>query len=176
MGHAGASAPYGAVTECYPRRMNPTLAIRSAAPADLPGVLLLMRHLIPDDQEPDGATASAAWARMLAMPGMTVFLVELSGVAYPVATCTLLVAPNLTRGGRSQGLIENVVTHADHRGKGLGRAVLNAAVVAAWQAGCYRVMLTTGDRSEDKREQVLRFYERAGFARGTKTTFEVRRA
>lgn len=150
--------------------MRSTPTIRAAGPGDLPGVLLLLRHLVPDDQMPDDAAAAAAWARMLAMDGMTVFLAELAGVDHPVATCTLLVAPNLTRGARSQALIENVVTHADHRAQSLGRAVLDAAVAAAWQAGCYRVMLTTGSR----REATLRFYERAGFARGTKTTFEMR--
>jgi GNAT superfamily N-acetyltransferase len=68
-------------------------------------------------------------------------------------------------------VIENVVTHAQHRQAGLGRAVLSAALDAAWQADCYKVMLASGSR----REATLRFYEGAGFERGGKTFFQVRR-
>jgi len=146
--------------------------IRPAVASDLRGMLLLLRHLNPADPETEPTAAAEVWRRMLATHGMTVFLAELPGVDHPVATCTLLVAPNLTRGARPQALIENVVTHADYRRQGLGRAILDAAVNAAWQAGCYRVTLTTGS----KREETLRFYERAGFKRNTKTAFEMRRA
>lgn len=41
-----------------------------------------------------------------------------------VCSCTMAVIPNLTRGLRPYGRIENVVTHADHRRQGYGRCVL----------------------------------------------------
>jgi GNAT superfamily N-acetyltransferase len=88
-----------------------------------------------------------------------------------VSSCTLAIVPNLSRGGRSYGVIENVVTHTDHRRRGLGRRVLAHAVALAWQADCYKVHLATGS----KRETTLRFYEEAGFHRGGKTYFEIRR-
>jgi GNAT superfamily N-acetyltransferase len=88
-----------------------------------------------------------------------------------VSTCTLVIVPNLTRGARPYGLIENVVTHSRHRRTGLGQAVLSAALKAAWNADCYKVMLATGSRHEE----TLRFYEKAGFTRGGKTFFEARR-
>lgn len=81
-----------------------------------------------------------------------------------------MVIPNLTRGGRPYALIENVVTHADHRQRGHGRALLHAAVAAAWEAGCYKVMLMTGS----KRPETLRFYADAGFEQ-SKTGFQIRR-
>ena len=84
-----------------------------------------------------------------------------------VASCTLVVVPNLTRGARSYGLIENVVTHAAFRRRGLGRRVLHHALAMAWELRCYKVMLLTGSREES----TLRFYERAGFKRGVKTGF-----
>lgn len=68
-------------------------------------------------------------------------------------------------------VIENVVTHADYRRLGLGQRVLAHALDAAWQADCYKVLLATGS----KQETTLRFYEGAGFHRGGKTYFEVRR-
>ncbi|MDI1263234.1 MAG: GNAT family N-acetyltransferase, partial [bacterium] len=87
-----------------------------------------------------------------------------------VASCTLIVIPNLTRGGQPYGLIENVVTHADFRGRGFGKKILQAAAAAAWQADCYKVMLMTGS----KRPSTLAFYVAAGFEQN-KTGFQMRR-
>lgn len=105
---------------------------------------------------------------MLGRPGLTVFIAEVDG--RPAATCTLVIVPNLTRGARPYGLIENVVTDVGQRGRGLARALLKAAIATAWQQGCYKVMLMTG-RSD---EATLRFYERSGFHRG-KTAFHINR-
>jgi GNAT superfamily N-acetyltransferase len=87
-----------------------------------------------------------------------------------VGSCTLVVIPNLTRGGQPYGLIENVVTHAAYRGRGFGKQLLRAAVAAAWQADCYKVMLMTGS----KKPSTLAFYTAAGFEQ-SKTGFQVRR-
>ncbi len=146
--------------------------VRAATPSDLPGLLTLYQHLRPDDPAPSADAASAAWTDMLDMPGLTVFVAALAGPPPAlVATCTLFVLPNLTHGARPHAMIENVVTLATHRRLGLGRVVLDAAVAAAFAAGCYKVVLTTGSRQEE----TLRFYERAGFERGTRTAFQVRR-
>jgi GNAT superfamily N-acetyltransferase len=100
---------------------------------------------------------------------MTVIVAQAAGLL--VSSCALAVVPNLSRGGRPYGVIENVVTHADYRRQGLGRRVLAHALDIAWQANCYKVLLATGSQ----RESTLRFYEEAGFHRGGKTYFEVRR-
>jgi predicted GNAT family acetyltransferase len=82
----------------------------------------------------------------------------------------LIVTPNLTRNGASYALIENVVTHADHRKKGYGAALLAHTAERAWEAGCYKVMLLTGS----KNPATLRFYENCGFVQD-KTGFQIRR-
>ncbi len=146
--------------------------IRAARPDDLPRLLPLFRHLdATDEAAPEPDAARDAFARLLRMEGATVFVAELPGPP-PVlaATCTLVVVPNITHGARSHALIENVATLADHRQQGLGSAVLHAAVTAAQAQGCYKVVLTTGS----KRESTLRFYDRAGFQRGTRTAFQIR--
>lgn len=137
--------------------------IRPAGADDLPGLLALYRHLNPADPTPPSGPAAAAWQAMLAQPGLTVFLAERAGE--PIASCTLILVPNLTRGTRPYAFIENVVTHAAHRRQGHGRAVLDAALAAAWAANCYKVMLLTGSTQE----ATFRFYEAAGFRRGEKT-------
>lgn len=144
--------------------------IRPAGPDDLPGVLALYRQLNPGDPVLDVAAAGTAWAALLSSGLTTVFVAEMAGRL--VSSCTLAIVPNLSRGARSYGVIENVVTDADHRRTGLGRAVLHAALEKAWRADCYKVLLATGSR----REATLRFYEGAGFERGGKTYFEIRRS
>ena len=113
-------------------------------------------------------TASAVWSTLLSSSFMTVILAQAGDRL--VSSCTLAIVPNLSRGGRSYAVIENVVTHADHRRQGLGRQVLAHAVQMARSADCYKVLLATGS----KRESTLHFYEGAGFERGGKTYFEIR--
>jgi GNAT superfamily N-acetyltransferase len=79
----------------------------------------------------------------------------------------LIVIPNLTRGARPYGLIENVVTHPEYRKQGIGSNLLRYALRLAWEKQCYKVMLLTGR----KQEETLRFYESVGFQRGIKTGF-----
>ena len=52
------------------------------------------------------------------------------------ATCTLVIVPNLTRGGHPYALVENVVTRCELRSRGYGRAVLDADLSQNWAAGC----------------------------------------
>ena len=144
--------------------------IRSAKLADLPGILALYRQLNPGDPVLELAAAETAWIALLSSGLTTPYVVDMAGLL--VASCTLAIIPNLSRGARPYGVIENVVTHADHRRTGLGRAVLEVALAKAWEADCYKVLLTTGRRDE----ATLRFYEGVGFQRGGKTYFEMRRS
>ena len=86
------------------------------------------------------------------------------------STCTLIVVPNLTRGGMSYAFIESVVTDTGHRRSGLGRRTMQAAIDAAFHAGCYTVRLMTGA----KRPGTLDFYRSCGFDT-TKHGLEIRR-
>lgn len=144
------------------------ISFRPATAADLAGVLELYRHLNPNDLALDPEREEAAWSALLGSPLTTVFVAESDDSL--VATCVLAIVPNLTRGARHFGVIENVVTHASQRRTGWGRAIITAALDAAWEAGCYKVMLASG-----RDEGTLRFYETRGFKRGGKTFFEARR-
>lgn len=143
--------------------------VRSAAEHDLPEILNLYLHLHPHDPQLEPAAAERVWTTLLTSSFMTVIVAQ--ATERLVSSCTLAIVPNLSRGGRSYGVIENVVTHADYRQLGFGRRVLAHGLGLAWQADCYKVLLATGS----KRESTLRFYEGAGFQRGGKTYFEVRR-
>jgi GNAT superfamily N-acetyltransferase len=145
-----------------------SVTVRQARENDLAAVLGLMAQLNPDDAAPAPARAEATWREILARPGVETWLAEADGA---VAAClTLVVVPNLSRGARPYALIENVVTDAAHRGRRIGRALLDAAVARAWALGAYKVMLMTGS----KQESTLGFYRAGGFT-ADKTAFQIRR-
>lgn len=84
-----------------------------------------------------------------------------------IASCVLVVVPNLTRNARPYALIENVVTHADYRRQGIGKRLLHHVLQFAWSQNCYKVMLL----SSINREEAHQFYERVGFSRDRKVGF-----
>ncbi len=143
--------------------------IRPAVAEDLPGILALYRLLHPDDPKLDAAVTERVWSSILSSGVTSVIVADAAGLL--ASSCALAIIPNLSRSARAYGVIENVVTHAEHRRTGLGRRVLQAALDMAWQAECYKVMLATGSQ----REATLRFYRDAGFSQGGKTYFEARR-
>ena len=151
-----------------PARSDDELNIREAQSGDLPQLQQLYRHLTPDDPICPADDALAILQRFLSYPGSAILIGEADGVL--ATSCTLVVIPNLTRGGRSYGLIENVVTHSDWRNRGFGRLILQAAAERAWAAGCYKVMLMTGS----KKPSTLEFYRSVGFEQ-SKTGFQMRR-
>jgi GNAT superfamily N-acetyltransferase len=133
---------------------------------ELSGLLDLYKHLNSDEPPlPTEDTLHQVWNSFMADPKIYCVVGELEGRL--VASCTLIIIPNLTRGARPYGLIENVVTHAKYRQKGIGSSLLRYTLQLAWEQKCYKVMLLTGR----KQEETLRFYEKAGFQQGIKTGF-----
>ncbi len=84
-----------------------------------------------------------------------------------VSSCVCVIIPNLTRNIRPYAFIENVVTHADYRGKGYATECLNYAKEIAEKEGCYKMMLLTSS----KEDTTLRFYANAGYNCTDKTAF-----
>ena len=143
--------------------------IRNARQNELKALLNLYQHLHTNDAPlPEGSTLQQVWSEILSDPKVHCLIADLDGEV--VASCVLVIAPNLTRGARPYGLIENVVTHASHRRKGIATQLLHHALQVAWSQNCYKVMLLTGS----KREEIHQFYERAGFTKGDKTRFVAR--
>ena len=84
-----------------------------------------------------------------------------------VSSCVCVIIPNLTRNIRPYAFIENVVTHADYRNKGLARECLNYAKDIALDNNCFKMTLLTGS----KKEETLNFYKNAGYNSTDKTGF-----
>lgn len=67
--------------------------------------------------------------------------------------------PGLSRTGMWRGQIESVRIAANHRGSGLGAAMIEWAVEQARARGCGLVQLA----SDKRRPDAIRFYEKLGF-------------
>jgi GNAT superfamily N-acetyltransferase len=138
------------------------MIIREAKANDLDPVMLLYSHLFDNDEKAEEEALEKAWQDILNDPRMHFFILE--NYATPVSMCVLSIIPNLTRGARPYGLIENVVTRRECRNQGYGTELLGHALSVAWKSGCYKVMLLTG-RTDPA---VFRLYEKAMFKRGVK--------
>jgi GNAT superfamily N-acetyltransferase len=139
--------------------------IRSISRSELDGLLELYTHHLfstPDAPLPSQTEVQSLWNNIFGNPMLHYFVVEYGGQI--VSTCTLTIIPNLTRGARPYGVIENVVTHKDFRGQGLAKALLKHTLNFAWQENCYKVMLLSGSR----RQAAHRLYESVGFSKDEK--------
>jgi len=146
--------------------MGEEFSVRRIKPEELDELLALYAQLHPDDDPlPDRAELYLKWADIILNPLLHYFVGECGGEI--VSSCTLAIIPNLTRGARPYGLIENVITREDCRNRGFGTAILHYALQIAWDAHCYKVMLLSGS----KKEETLQFYDGAGFQRGIKTGY-----
>ena len=87
-----------------------------------------------------------------------------------VSSCYVCIIPNLTRGGKSIGFIENVITDARYRRKGIGKIVVENAIEYTKEHNCYKVVLQSGN----KRTEAYKFYEAIGFDSTSKKAFEIR--
>ena len=145
------------------------MIVRELESGDLEELLGLYAHLHDSDSPlPPADEVDAVWRELLASSRYRYVGATVDG--HLVSSCALTVIPNLTRGCRPFGVIENVVTHSGFRGRGLGRAVLARALELAWAQDCYKVMLLTGRKDE----AIIRFYEGAGFDREGKQGFVAR--
>jgi GNAT superfamily N-acetyltransferase len=140
--------------------------IRLIQASELDELLALYTHLHKsDDPLPHRSIVQAVWQELLTNSRYRYFGGYLDNEL--ISSCTLTIIPNLTRGCRPYGVIENVVTHASHRNQGHGKAILTYALTHAWSVGCYKVMLLTGRKDE----ATLKFYESTGFDRYEKQAF-----
>jgi GNAT superfamily N-acetyltransferase len=136
------------------------------AHGDLPRVLALYAHLHrTDDPLPVHEQVESIWVRILD-DDSHVYMGGFLGEAL-ISACNAVVVPNLTRGARPYAIIENVVTHGEHRRTGAGTEVMRRLIDTCIARGCYKIMLM----SSADRANVHAFYESLGFDKQSKQAF-----
>ncbi|SDO25601.1 Ribosomal protein S18 acetylase RimI [Klenkia soli] len=144
-----------------PQQLTPATTLRRARVDDVPALVALLAD------DPLGSTRESpadlrpyldAFAEVDADPAHLLVVVQADGGV--VGTLQLTVLPGLSRGGTRRAQVEAVRVHRDHRGAGLGAALVGWAVEEAGRRGCGLVQLT----SDAQRSDAHRFYERLGFA------------
>lgn len=142
---------------------------RLARASDLPSLAALFAASEVSDLVSPWERAEQIWAETLASPTAHVFVAE--DESRIAATCMLITAPNLLRGGRRHAFLENVVAHPESRGMGYGKAVVRAALEHAWKLDCHHVLMQSG-RADPR---VHSFYEALGFRPGLRIGYVANR-
>jgi GNAT superfamily N-acetyltransferase len=137
--------------------------IRAAAATDLPALVRLLGRLfaIEADFRPDAERQRRGLSLLLAEPERcAVLLAERRGAVAGMVTAQLVVS---TAEGAPSALVEDMIVDEAERGRGVGRALLEA--IEAWAAGrgATRLQLL----ADRENAPALRFYERMGW-RGTR--------
>lgn len=144
---------------------------RFATSADLDALVALLGILFAQERElhPDPERQRAGLSRILAEPARgRIFVAEETATATVVATCALLASESTFLGGPVAWL-EDVCVLPDHRGRGIGRALLAHALDWARASGLRRVTLLTDH--DNVPAQAL--YASFGFTRSSMTAMRV---
>lgn len=145
------------------------MRVRAARAEDLGRLLELYRSLegpYTGVAELEGEAAGRRFAEVMADGRQTTLVAEEDGEV--VGTLVIVILPNLGHGGAPYAVVENVVTDEAWRGRGAGRALIEAAAVRAREAGAYKLALC----SNLERTGAHEFYEAVGL-RKTHAGFEV---
>lgn len=139
--------------------------VREARKEDLDSMLKLYLFLHEESIPEMNEHLEKTWNQIIEDPNHHLIVNEMDGKI--ISSCVCVIIPNLTRNVRPYAFVENVVTHADYRGRGLARECLNYAKIISEQENCYKMMLLTGS----KKSETLRFYENSGYNSSDKTAF-----
>jgi len=136
------------------------IRIREAGASDLGAVLALYAQPDLDDGRVLAIEdARQVFARFSLYPDYHLFVAVLDEEV--VGTFALLIMDNLAHQGTPSGVVEDVVVSATHRGRGIGRLMMDFARARCTERGCYKMALS----SNLKRERAHQFYDNLGFER-----------
>lgn len=136
------------------------MRIREATEADLPAILEIYNQVVRDttaiyDDAPSTLEQRQSWFEGRRQAGFPVLVAEENGAVIGFASYGTWRA----RWGYRYSVEHSVHVRADHRGRGIGHALMEALIPLAQQAGLH-VMIGAIDAEN---EGSIRFHERLGF-------------
>ncbi len=141
------------------------LKIREAQNTDLDRLLELYSALYGKSILEKNDDTVRIWNHIITDSMHHVIVAEDSGKL--VSTCTCVIIPNLTYDQRPYAIVENIVTHSEHRAQGYASACLQQAQRIAEAENCYKISLAT----QSKLESTHKFYEKLGYNKDDMTAF-----
>jgi len=137
------------------------IAIDDATPQDIPALCDLLDLLFAQEADftPDRAKQERGLRLILDDVRVGAILVARDG-AHVVGMVNLLFTVSTAEGARAM-MLEDMIVRPDHRGQGVGLALIEAAIARAAATGCARITLLT----DEDNTQAQWFYGRAGFRR-----------
>lgn len=137
------------------------MVIREAIENDIEALLALYVQLSAGNAATTAEAAGPGLRAMLADERVWLLVAEVEGRV--VGTATLVIVPNLTHNGQPWAQVENVVVDEAVRGTGVGRLLMDECVRLAWEGGCYKVQLQSGNERREGPRDAHAFYRRLGF-------------
>lgn len=135
-----------------------SVVLRRVSESELPLLATILAEMDGNDPFPV-EVLRAKWLEMQRFPDYAAYLAELDGEI--VGTVSINVFPILSGDLRPEAIAEAVVVRPQYRGRGVGRAMMRAAIDLAGSKGAYKLALSSNLRRLDAH----RFYDGMGFKR-----------
>ena len=137
-------------------------SVRAATEDDIPRIQKLYLQLAftpppPDILRPSIEEYRRIFSEMSTLPGYELLVAEEKGEV--TGTTVLAILPGMAHGVSPFAVVEYVVVDEAHRGKGIGKLLMEYCIDRAKEAGCYKIMLT----SDKRRTEAHEFYRSLGF-------------
>ena len=138
--------------------MNQHIHLRKAHKNDIPGILhLYSQPEIDDGQILDVKYAEKIFAKISRYPDYHLYVAELEKTI--VGSFALLIMDNIGHMGAPSAVVEDVVVEPTMQRKGIGKKMMEHAIMLAQEANCYKLTLS----ANIKRERAHAFYQSLGF-------------
>lgn len=130
-----------------------------ATESDLQTILNIYLNSNLDKAILDLEKAKEIFRKFSQYPDYKIYIVEIDN--QPVGTFALLIMDNLGHIGTPSAIVEDVAVIAEYQGKGIGKKMMEFAMLIAKEKGCYKLTLSSNLR----REAAHAFYESLGFTK-----------